>query len=497
MRNGMVLGVIALLVWGAVGAASSPIADVDAVRRLVETEILPTYHADGDYIAFLLSRSVGPNDVLSPYAPTPIPDDVDRLPHLTPYGIASSCWFVWVDLVPGARYAHETLFVLIDTETLAYTVSREMWWPVLNGRSLWTTPDTYWDSQTWLTASTASSAPTSTSGIPCEEERPGSDYFDWALVVNGWAPGEPGEEGFAADVNSMCGALSDLGMRVSVLPVGAAGPEAIESFMERLFTERPLYSCCDRLYIYIASHASPGSLWIGGQRLSSSELARMMAFPGQTYVPSRVYVLLETGYGASFITDLSGQGNVFRVWTASGLDEPSWSDVDTPDDPNPEDAGGEWTSSFLEALAAILSEDPLGGQAAEFGREYMSLNMAYGRSSAANASVLEGQSTPSAYRRVGAESLLESIRYVARWARLYHIQAGTLDEVIAKHAVSPCIAFLWFLHFTARHDALPVPPSSGLNAREAKQHAKDVANSDWWLYCDLFWEVLTTPDDEQ
>ena len=483
---------VSLLVLSTACAAA---AAQDTVSLAVAVEkIVAEYDDSCDYVAFLYPSLLGPADILAPYAPNPIPDNVDRLPHPIPYEVDVPKWFVWIDLVPGARYEHRNLFVLINPEDGSCEVHEEMWWPMLNGVSLWTDSSDYWDDEAWLVSSLSLSAPSGRDVVGCEPERPRSDFFDWALVVNGWAPGEPDESGFAADAASVCEALGRLGMRVSTLEPGSASPDAIERFVVRLFTELPLYTCCDRLYFYLSAHSSPGSLWIGGERLSSAELARMLTLPGDTYVPSRVYVLLESGYGASFIPELSRHSNIYRVWAASADDEPAFSDLDPATDPNPADTGGEWTSSFVATLDRLLETDPLAIAAADSGREYMPLNMSFGESATMNAAVELDWSHPARYLATDTdpERYLAALGFVARWARLYHIQAGTLEETIERYKAAPCEEFLWFLHYTARHDALPTP-NLDFNQRTGKQYAKDLANSDWWTVCELFWEIFTTP----
>ncbi len=497
MKVGIVVALVAALFVAGFGGAAAPLDEEQTANLLVE-RILPELDIASDFVAFLHPAPLDADDGLAPYAPTPIPGDVDRLPHLVPYELTGPTWFAWIDLHPYARYAHDTLFVLIDASDETYVVHPETWWPVLNGVSLWIDADDYWGEEEWVASSLSAGVPAGESKAICEADRPGSDYYDWALVVNGWSPGQPGEAGFYADARGVCGALNDLGMHVSVLDPGDASPEALEAFVVRLFTEIPLYDCCDRLYFYIACHASPGALWIGGQRLSSVELARMLTFPGDTYVPSRVYVMLEAGYGGSFIPDLSPHSNINRVWTASAADRPAYADWDPTIDPNPEDAGGEWTSSFLAALDRLLEEDPLAIGAYEFGREYVPLNMACRSLESLDAAALSGLSDPADYLFSEGETeyLLAAVEYLARYDRAHHRVQGNLDERIARYAEAPCLEFLWFLHNTARHDTLPAPTPE-FSYRILKGYAKDVAHSDWWEHCDLFWEVFTTPSESE
>ena len=474
-------------------AGATPSLDVGQVADLVVSQILPELAITSDYIAFVHPLQLDTGDKLAPYAPTPIPDTINQLPYLIPYDLAGSTWFVWIDLQPYARYAHDTLFVLIDATDGSYSVHAEKWWPVLNETSLWVKQADYWNEENWIASSLSTGIPAGESTAICEPDLPGSDYYDWALVINGWSPGEPGEEGFSADTRGVCQALNDLGMRVSVLDSGEASPEALEAHVIRLFTEIPLYMCCDRLYFYITCHSSPGALWIGGLRLSSTELTRMLTLPGNTYVPSRVYVMLEAGYGGSFLPALSPPSNINRVWTASAADEPAYADLDPLIDPNPEDSGGEWTSSFLATMTHVLDDNPLAIQAYEFSREYMPLNMAVGSSAQVNAAMLSDLSNPANYLFSDSdpEGLLADIEYLARWDRAFHINEGNLEETIARYEDEPCMEVLWFLNNMARHDSLP-RPAPEFNERVGKGAAKDLAHSDWWEFCDLFWEIFTT-----
>jgi len=175
-----------------------------------------------------------------------------------------------------------------------------------------------------------------------------------------------------------------------------------------------------------------------------------------------------------------------------------YADFDPAIDPNPEDSGGEWTSSYVATMVRLLREDPLAIRAYGFGCEYMPLNMACRASDAMNAAALSGLSDPADYlfSDEDPEELLAGVEYLARWDRAYHLIEGNLDETIARYEDAPCLEVLWFLNNMARHHALGPPPSE-FNGRIGNGHAKDLAHSDWWEYCDLLWEVFTTPAESE
>jgi len=485
-----------LLSFVALGLSCVATGETAAIEAMVLGEVLPELALSSDYIAFLYPEPLGSADALAPYAPATIPDSVERLPYLIPYPLDGETWLVWIDLNPYARYAHDTLFVLIDSTDGSYAIHQEQWWPVLNGDSLWVEEAAYWSEANWIASSLTHGIPKGSSDAICTPDQPGTDYYDWALVVNGWTPGQPNAQGMNADFSGICKVFNGLGMRTSVLDVGAASPAALENHVIRLFTEIPLYHCCDRLYFYITCHASPGALWVGGQRLSAPELARMLTLPGDTYVPSRVYVFLEAGYSGDFIAELSQHSNINRVWTASGFNEPSFDDLDAGVDPDSEDIGGEWTSSLLATLEQLLGEDPIAMKAYEYGREYIPVNLALSQASSRNAAVLTELSHPDHYLFSDADPdrLPWCVDYLARWDRQHHIVSGNLDEIVSMYEQSPCLEVLWFLNKMARHDAL-YTPSADFEGRTGKHAAKDLAHSNWWELCDEFWQIFTTPQD--
>jgi len=477
-----------------VGKASLQIGRTEAIR-LFREEILPGLATFGDFVAFSYPVALTPSDELSPYAPDPIPEDVVSLPHLVPYAIDGPVWFFWIDREPYARYSHPTTFVLIDAADGSYVAHDERWWPVLNGDSLWT-ETTYWDERNWVAAQVTQrqeGAPSS-AGAGCDTAAPRANYFDWALVVNGWTPGQPGEQQFQADAEGMCRTFNSIGMKLSTLLPGEASPQTVETFIVKLFTELQPYTCCERLYFYFTCHASPGALWIGGQRLSNSELARMLSTPGNTYVPSRVCVYIDSGYGGSFIPKLAAHSNIMRVWTASGSGEIAYNDLDPTNDPNPNDVGGEWTSSVVDTLDELLfseeSQDPLAVLSVEMRRYYVALNRAFDVAEAKNAALINGLNHPEDYLFSSADPyyLCECVAFLAQWDRDALSSRGKWKLTVELHCDNRCEAFLRILNDVGKHNAAPPSPKSHLWT--GKQCARDLSHSNFWDYCDAYWDIF-------
>jgi len=483
----------------AAGETSTQIGHAEAVG-LFQEEILPGLGISGEFVAFSYPEVLTPRDTLSPYAPDPIPEEVMSLPHLVCYPIEAPAWFFWIDREPHARYSHPTTFVLVDAADGTTVIHDERWWPVLNGRSLWTDGEEYWTRRDWVASEAV--PPTeddaSFASTDCDTAAARADYFDWALVVNGWTPGQPGEQQFQADAAGMCRAFNSMGMKLSALLPGEASPQTVETFIVKLFTELQLYTCCERLYVYITCHASLGALWIGGQRLSASELARILSNPGNTYVPSRIYVYIDSGYGGSFIPKLTEHSQIMRVWTASGSSEIAYNDLDPANDPNPDDAGGEWTSSLVETLDEFLfseeSPDPLAVLSVEMRRYYVALNRAFDAAESKNAAVINGLSQPEDYLFSSADPdyLCDCTTFLAQWHRDALSSRGKWESTLDRYRDYPCESFLRILNDVAKHNA--APPSSKYHLWTGKQCARDLSHSDFWDYCNTYWEAFSAAE---
>jgi hypothetical protein len=152
MRRGIVVLLVGVAACAVAVTASAQVnIDRDEAIELFNQEILPGLGVTGDYIAFAYYVPLRPGDELGPYAPDPVPSGVS-LPHVVPYDLGNQMWFFWVDRAPLARYSHPTTFVLSDAFDGSHVAYDEAWWPVLNGRSLWTDKADYWDIENWSAA---------------------------------------------------------------------------------------------------------------------------------------------------------------------------------------------------------------------------------------------------------------------------------------------------------------------------------------------------------
>jgi len=91
-----------------------------------------------DLIAFRYPELLSPEDKISPVVPIPM-----EVPF-------AHTWFYWLCDVPYAMFAHDTRYVFIDHLTGDYVVEVGEWWPVLNEKELWATPEEFWNKDYWV-----------------------------------------------------------------------------------------------------------------------------------------------------------------------------------------------------------------------------------------------------------------------------------------------------------------------------------------------------------
>lgn len=112
--------------------------------KVVLEQIVDPETLDHDVIVFAWPTPLERGDLLYAFRPESAEDAVFI------QEVSRVSWFFWVDDAPGEDFAHPTRFVLVDRasgEAIAYP---EQWWPVLNGESLWSDPEVYWDQANWV-----------------------------------------------------------------------------------------------------------------------------------------------------------------------------------------------------------------------------------------------------------------------------------------------------------------------------------------------------------
>lgn len=99
--------------------------------------------------------------------------------------------------------------------------------------------------------------------------------------------------------------------------------------------------------IYIATHGNVDRFVMGPQRMNPTQLRDLiMSYPNIKFA-----LIIDACRSGSFIDDLwASIPNSVVITTATDDSHPSYGDLDHPNDPDPEDVWGEWSSGFLKGL---------------------------------------------------------------------------------------------------------------------------------------------------
>ena len=304
---------------------------VDTAYKLLEP--------DSECLIFLWLTPLISSDLIGPYAPSPLPKTVTKLPHVISYTLEDDMWFFWIDDAPSAKYCHSTRFLFVDCETGQYDLYQEEWWPVLNGESLWTSPDEYWDEKYWVYNSGCAKPLQSTFYTTVKSAVPLYEYTGRGLIINGSSPGEPLLEDMAEDAKGMKEALAKTGARL----------ESVTAFKDAEYTlqqwAREMGSR-NALIVYITSHGGRGYILVGGEVFKIDVLVKLLS----TFENVHIHVIIDVSCSGALIEPLKYVTDT--VITSTGELSPAYGDWDPDSDYNRSDKGSEFTSG----LAACIKE---------------------------------------------------------------------------------------------------------------------------------------------
>jgi hypothetical protein len=330
---------------------------LEAAGQIVVEQVVKPADLDHEAIVFAWPESLGPDDVLAPYAFPPF-----GLPP-EPVAVPAESWFFWIDDFPTGLFEHPNRYVLVDRTTGALTVSDETWWPVLNGEGLWISYDEYWNEANWVFDNFE--------GQPREAARPSGPRLarlaalpaaagmqGLGLVLNGWQPGQPGEADLMAGSQQVASAMGAAAL--SVVYLGPAGEVAAETGgaltadgLNAAMQQAAALAPGDTLMVYAAGHGGrgPDGTYFGaGFDMATFKRQLEALDPGVDVV-----VVFEGGYSGSAITSLLPPAD--RIITATDGDTPAALDADHPSDPDPADRGTEFTSAYSAQFAALAGDE--------------------------------------------------------------------------------------------------------------------------------------------
>lgn len=293
-------------------------------------------------IGFKLDETLKPGDTVAPHGGQG-------------QQVASESYFFFIDLFPGAFYAHDVLYILVGKDDGRVEMSSEEWWPEINGQTPdWLcSEDAYWDSANWFYSQDISPPTQSQIPPPQVPPPPQQQFSEAAVVINGHAEGETLGWDMAMSAWRMWELFDsyitpDNTFEITPPPVGSNKPEDVLALLADLCDDG-----YDHIIVYMMGHGNIDSICLGGEELTAEDLVNFLHSHPDTYFS----ILMDSCHIGSFIDDLSVLPNVYLVLTSTSALFYAYGDIDPDIDPDPDlDSGGEWTSGLYWGALEELTE---------------------------------------------------------------------------------------------------------------------------------------------
>jgi hypothetical protein len=316
----------------------------ESAAAIVIEKIIEPLNFKRPTLGFKLEETLKPGDTIAAY-------------HGEQQQVNDESYFFFVDLFPGALYAHDVLFVIVNKGDGSADISQEEWWPMINDNlPEWlASEEAYWDESNWFYSHDITPPVHVEEPPPQIESPPPMQYREAAVVVNGHGDGETLGWDMAMSVWRMwflfdyCLTPGDT-FDVASYPIGSDRPSELLALLGEVCLEG-----YDHITVYIVGHGNIDVVWLGGTPMSVDLLVDFVSAHSETSFS----FLLESCHIGSFIDDLSALPNVYLVLTSTSTYFSAYGDQDPEIDPNPDvDSGAEWTSSmYFSALEQLSPEN--------------------------------------------------------------------------------------------------------------------------------------------
>ncbi len=308
---------------------SKPLSYEQARKLLLDRVIKPGSLRPGDaLIAFRLPKPLTAGQRVAPYR--------GRGPAFRAKG---PTWFFWVDDDPKARFEHLNRYVFIDAKTRKVRVIKQQWWPLVAGKAPWYAFNTYWKKANWAFSTEQPLRRTSARSTLTSLAR-AAGTAECAVIVQG---SNDDKGGFAQDANGMGEVLKvTFGLDTRKLNPPNNNKANFENAVHDLAEDG-----CTNMLVYITSHGAKGIVDMGTGDYSAANLKALM----EKYPHVGFKVVIDACKSGSWIEPLGDKPEI--IITSTDSKKLSYGDWDEPDDPNPDDTGGEFTSGLIEDLREI------------------------------------------------------------------------------------------------------------------------------------------------
>lgn len=327
----------------------------DEAARLVVDELVGD---DAEVVVLGLDQPLSAGESIDAYRPADMTEGTEGTEAGASLTATGDAWFFWIDDEPGARFDHPSRFVLVDRKTGELTSVDARWWPVLDGVGLWTDDDEYWSGDDWVHATIETT--TMRRGALLHPTLPVLDCSTGGghgVVINGWEDGESGRKDFDNDGANMNDAFEGAGLDTTYF--GPSGSENVDITFDKKKVEDHLAMLAmglgagDTLVIYVGGHG-----WVS-KRLGETQVGAVWESDLEEWLAKfdpavEIVVMIDGCHGGGMLDSLSCVADL--AVTSTDEEKSAYGDLDFDSDTNPQDNGGEWTSSMLTCWNTIFED---------------------------------------------------------------------------------------------------------------------------------------------
>jgi hypothetical protein len=290
------------------------------------------------------------------------------------------CWLFFIDEDPRAHFAHPVRIVLIDSMTGEQQVISTEWWPLIDGKPIFSTVKERSDPKTIIfdkvpDRELRSEKQKEVIGGASGKVKMHDPCSTWAIIVCGY---DDLPDTFDEDTDGIYNVLIGLGVPDDhiffVSPhtthTGVDQPTSIANVQWAINQVAAQADETDKVLFFYSSHGGVDSLLCvpgspGGGYISGSDLRNWLS----AITSQELVIVIEACHSGSLIgryadgtyvaaeDDLTGHGETNRaVFTSASSDTSSYADEDGPDDPNPGDSGSETIWGYVEAFGTASAD---------------------------------------------------------------------------------------------------------------------------------------------
>nr|HPG84996.1 hypothetical protein [bacterium] len=266
--------------------------------------------------------------------------------------LSEDSWLFYLDLEPGAMFAHDLKFIIVGKSGKARTLEAS-WWPLVNGSAVPEFQKSVPDAKHVVARNFELAA---ASGKVFEYYFPPQFLYrnnEGFIIVQGLMSDENLYDEMVQNYLNVIGLFQEYENKCSgdVEVEGLVESDAADVLNE---IDRQVAAGRNPISVIITAHGNTDFVRLGGIGFSADQFRDKFA----AHPSTKFNFLLCSCHSGSFRNDLITLDNIYTAHMASKPDQSAWPDWDLKNaivDYNPADTGAEWMSSFCAAANTLIT----------------------------------------------------------------------------------------------------------------------------------------------